>query len=146
MRKNIHEFIVGVVHAIRELHRVNIAHLDIRLENICYDSQGPILIDLDRWEAADTSFSECYGNTCMYPEPRKYFCEQVDNIQFGYMLLFVLLPQNVRPKDYHSMTPSLVDHIESDLYRNFISQLLQGMCVKHNVIINNYFSFIRKSS
>ena len=35
--------------AIKELHGCNIAHLDIRLENICFDAQERVvLIDLDR--------------------------------------------------------------------------------------------------
>ena len=39
-------FVKSVVKAIQELHRFNTAHLDIRLENICFNTA--ILIDIDR--------------------------------------------------------------------------------------------------
>lgn len=42
-------FVRSVVKAIQELHRFNTAHLDIRLENICFNTNNEaILIDIDR--------------------------------------------------------------------------------------------------
>ena len=42
-------WIEGILEAIHELLALGIAHLDIRLPNICYDDErNPILIDLDR--------------------------------------------------------------------------------------------------
>jgi hypothetical protein len=64
----------GVVDAIQELHEHKMAHLDIRLANICYGSDGqPLLIDIDRSvdeKRVDTFFFSClsswYNNSDMY--------------------------------------------------------------------------------
>lgn len=64
------EFVVKVVHAIDELHGMGIAHLDLRLENICVDELAfaPILIDLDqsRQLCSGLPGKEMYGESHMY--------------------------------------------------------------------------------
>ena len=68
-------FVDEVVQAVSELHdQANLAHLDIRLDNICVDSNRGqvILVDLDRSRNIETgvgSVIELYSNDEMYNPP-----------------------------------------------------------------------------
>ena len=61
-------FVSSVVFALNELHELGLAHLDVRLENVCFDSDNrAILIDLDRCQDVnDTVFAEVATESLMY--------------------------------------------------------------------------------
>ena len=126
--KNNLSFIKGVIIALQELHESNVAHLDVRLENICFENEQPILIDLDRWKPANSNFSESYGSSCMYPQG-EYKCSQVDYIQLGYLILYVLL--DAPDTDYHSMsleTLEILQNTSSQCWYSLIRKLIiEGM-------------------
>ena len=117
--------IIGIVIAINELHDFGIAHLDIRLENICFRTNNDvILIDLDRMDYAHNVFSSKYEASCMYPtqlEP-KYTNAQVDWIQLGYLILWLL---NDEELDYHSMTRDLLHTIVGLKCYSFVETLIK---------------------
>lgn len=100
-----------VVLAIADLHKVGIAHLDIRLENICFKSDGTaVLIDLDR--SCEMTYlakflSSQWGNSEMYICPDKVWtAEKMDWRQLAIMILAILngtdkAGYHQRPADFH---------------------------------------------
>ena len=66
-----HGFVKAVIRALQAVHAIGIAHLDVRLENICWDdTQRAVLIDFDRSAASDALGRTCvgkYGASLMYP-------------------------------------------------------------------------------
>ena len=89
-------FADGVFKALRELHDTcGLAHMDLRLENICFDPQThrPILIDLD-WSA--TKDSECdrhhlpSTSTRYKPLDQNWVLENIDILQKGLMFCHIL--------------------------------------------------------
>ena len=86
-------FVEGVVAAVNQLHHAyNIAHLDIRLANLCidYDTNQVVLIDLDRSRRAslcDSRVYELYGRHEMYRrESTKWTLSNLDWKQVGLMI------------------------------------------------------------
>ena len=66
------DLIPKVYSALHQLHSaLKIAHLDVRLENLCYDAEmNVVLIDLDRWEPLRLSGkSFCSTYHVMYEKP-----------------------------------------------------------------------------
>ena len=48
------EMVLNIASALISLHGAKLAHLDLRLENICFNSDGSVvLIDLDRYENSE---------------------------------------------------------------------------------------------
>ena len=99
------DFLQSVKKAVDELHSHDVAHLDIRLANVCLrkTSDGKfeaVLIDLERCKQRITSlWKEEVYNGCMY----KGTCtlEQLDYVQVFWMAFWILLsPADV---DYHEM-------------------------------------------
>ena len=89
-------FADGVFKALRELHDTcGLAHMDVRLENICFDPQTnrPILIDLDR---SAPKGSQCIrhnlpSTSTMYkPLDRNWVLENIDLLQTGLMFCHIL--------------------------------------------------------
>jgi len=71
------KFIEAVYSALSELHtKLHLAHLDVRLENICFDAQShPVLVDLDRAKDKDDLAcsllceNKIYGDSVLYNQP-----------------------------------------------------------------------------
>lgn len=83
-------FVATVTSAIRELHIGEIAHLDIRMENICFNSNWEaVLVDVDRsrhtLDKANDLFV-LYSRGSMYAVPAAWTCEQLDWKQFGLLI------------------------------------------------------------
>ena len=127
----------AVISAIEELHSCGIAHLDIRLDNICFkdedDLSTAILIDLDRSKSATSSYcgDANYKKSCMYAIPEKLANEHVTNsmmdwVQLGYMLIWILLKHaGVAPDSYHAMQSSHLHKLNvSSECRGFLSHLI----------------------
>ena len=128
-RQNAKVFVGSVHEAITELHdQFNLAHLDVRLGNICISAESACLvaklIDLDRSETADRAFStslvaSLYTNSIMYQvrEGEDWTLSQLDWRQLGIMVFAFL---NDLPTD-HSREPQpnsgfLKDLVESGVY------------------------------
>ena len=83
-------YFTSVCDAVDAVHRLGIAHMDIRTENICFDAAfRPVLIDVDRAEDSSTlgtRFRAC--ESCMYnPEVT---CAENDWLQVGWMMAWAL--------------------------------------------------------
>ena len=89
-------FADGMFKALRELHDTcGLAHMDVRLENVCFDPQTnrPILIDLDR---SAPKGNHCIRNnlpttSTMYKRlDRNWVLENIDLLQTGLMFCHIL--------------------------------------------------------
>ena len=112
------KWFVGSVHeAVNELHDTfNLAHLDLRLGNICFTvgtgTQPRVakLIDLDRAGTVDEPFyysklSALYSNSIMYKvKGEDWTLCQLDWRQFGIMVFGFL--NNITGDSYHSREPN----------------------------------------
>ena len=86
--------------AIDELHQNDIAHLDIRLPNICFRKDGTaVLIDLERCKNTISSVWIEESSSCMYRE--EYSQEQIDHLQVYWMAFWIL--SHPTDLDYHNM-------------------------------------------
>ena len=77
--------------AIKQLHlQTKLGHLDIRLDNVCFNVNKPVLIDLERAELIANSFPYYLDDSasCMYDEDKTI--EENDWMQFGWMFAWVL--------------------------------------------------------
>ena len=89
-------FADGVFKALRELHDTcGLAHMDLRLENICFDPQThrPILIDLDRSAPKDYECDRHHlpSTSTMYkPLDENWVLENIDLLQTGLMFCHIL--------------------------------------------------------
>ena len=113
------EFTTSVIQAIEELHNANVAHLDIRLDNICFKDNSAVLIDFDRSaslkECADFLQSEWGSSSAMYKVPRNWTNEMVDWRQLGIMLLAIL---NETDEEHYHEEPT-------DFKHNFFRKLVE---------------------
>lgn len=114
----------SVVEALDELHNVlNVAHLDIHLENICFkeESDGSfiaVLIDLDRCAPVNEESEFAYCESCMYKEPtgQTFTNENYDWMQLGWLAVWVKSKDLV---DYHQMKyNSLPSDLQNDKFIN----------------------------
>ena len=115
-KERITKFLASVIEAVEELHTCNldnpIAHLDIRLDNICTDENDEaVLIDFDRMQYFSTSYKYGSYRSVMYRVPggKKWTAKQVDWRQVGIMIVYILTDHLY---DYHERslpidTPSL---------------------------------------
>ena len=88
-------FADGVFKALRELHDTcGLAHMDVRLENICFDPQThrPILIDLDRSATKDNGcdYYNLPSSTMYQPLDQSWVLENIDILQTGLMFCHIL--------------------------------------------------------
>lgn len=99
-------FVSSVVFALQELHDFGIAHLDIRLENVCFDSDNrAVLIDLDRSAPVNKKVRSIFGNSVMYPYHSTWVYKQWDYTQLGIMIARILSPGS--REEYHTVKPPL---------------------------------------
>ena len=94
-KEHITKFLASVIEAVEELHNLDnpIAHLDIRLDNICTDENDKaVLIDFDRMQYFSTSYKYGSYRSVMYRVPggKKWTAKQVDWRQVGIMIVYIL--------------------------------------------------------
>lgn len=114
VRPFIADFVEKVVHTISELHQIGIAHLDIRLENICINKENlsPILIDLDRSRKADSGPPA----DLMYGESQMYKCGTADNWKCSnadwrqLAILIISITDSNQISGYHNLTTMPYHH------------------------------------
>ena len=91
-RSNKHAFITSVIKSLKVLHdEARIAHLDIRIENVCWDNDHhAVFVDLDRSEPVDHLAMECVGKyrkSLMYQLPKAdWTAENLDYCQIAIMI------------------------------------------------------------
>lgn len=109
--------------AIDELHQYGQAHLDIRLENVCFCplTGQVILIDLDRSRPKISSanqYSLTYGKSTMYtPAAPEWTAENLDWRQLAIMLFFIT--SRTTDLDYHKiLVPEDSYPFFRDLFQN----------------------------
>ena len=107
-KERITTFLDSVIEAVEELHGLAkpIAHLDIRLDNICTDENDmAVLIDLDRMQYFSDYSAGAHGfQSVMYRVPggKKWTAKQVDWRQVGIMIVYILTDDLY---DYHEKIP-----------------------------------------
>ena len=117
--------------ALMELHGLGLAHGDVRLPNVCFNSDyDAVLIDMERCAPVkDSRFSLCVQlgeESCMYRKPETLAgiltAERLDYIQLGWLLAWVLNDTG----DYHDREwEKQPGYITNDV---FLSQLVcQGV-------------------
>ena len=120
------DFLQSVKKAVDELHSHDVAHLDIRLANVCLrkTSEGKfeaVLIDLERCKQRITSpWKDEVYNSCMYKDTCTL--EQLDYVQVFWMAFWILLsPADV---DYHEMDKINSEDLTSQECRDILYFIL----------------------
>ena len=87
---NLYSDVCAAIHTLHD--NLHLAHLDIRLDNICFDQQyKPVFIDIDRAESRSVLPSLLGSSeSCMYDTTKS--CIGNDWMQFGWMLAWILEP------------------------------------------------------
>ena len=91
--KCLKEFIQSLKEAITEFHEAGFAHLDIRLENVCFNGQcEAVLIDLDRAQPRACNATELpnYDSAMYTPTGADWKVDKLDWMQLGFLIKFVL--------------------------------------------------------
>ena len=104
----------------------NVAHLDVRLENICFRSRtgGVVFIDFDRFKKANAlaNLHTVYDSVMYDSGIQDWTCEQLDWKQLGLMIAWIICGYH----DYHKIN---LETLHSDLLQDqFLHDLLyEGM-------------------
>ena len=128
-KKCLRAFYSGVHTALEKVHKdVKLAHMDIRLNNICFnDACQPIIIDFDRALPNVLRTIPQYGTSCMYPDwvrEDRDWPEKFDWIQWGWVIAWVLWEHQY---EYHSATfEGLPPHLQAS--QTLRSLIQDGTC------------------
>ena len=141
-RKCMGDFVTQLCDALDILHSLDYAHLDVRLENVCFQDDGTlILIDLDRCTLVDDFGPQHISEeSCLYlPFNADIDCQAMSNdwLQVGFLLLWVYTSeiQQKLKKDYHNQLLT-VDHpiVKEDFFR----ALIQGKRLLFFITVCNF--------
>ena len=111
-KKCLQHFFSEVRSVIGQLHDTyKLAHMDIRLDNICFTQQfKPILIDLDRSEGIGTervyqsAYASCMSRKDMSPV-------KTDWMQLGWLIAWILEPgENYHDRDFEGLSDNMKEH------------------------------------
>ena len=115
-----YRFVKAVIRSLQVLHNtIGIAHLDVRIENICWDdAQRAVFIDFDRSAKMDTLASDCvgtmYGDSLMYPTTDVWTERAAWNVDFRQIAIMIgHIEGNNNP---HSTPPGLAHPFMQKLY------------------------------
>ncbi len=108
------DFVCKVAQQILALHQCEFAHLDLRIDNICFnDNFEPILIDLDRATSAFLfGYKDIYPNSVMYNS--KFDLYAHDWLHLGCIILWALT-RHIQGT-YHKQTLSVDHPIIKDIF------------------------------
>lgn len=109
---------MSVVGALTELHDHGTSHVDIRLENICFDNDNKaILSDFDRCEPVNEPVCAKVGQpSLMYPFHANWVYRQWDYVQLGILIARILCPAD-SSAEYHTVELALTHSFLETLYR-----------------------------
>ena len=124
-RRYIVPFVSEVIECVNALHKCDLAHLDIRIENVCFDDQmKAVLIDLDRSDDKNELVMNLnsYEKSTMYQDfTPSGIAEQLDWKQVAIMIHFILSPETT---NYHTII------IEKGKQHDFFYEMFTtGMCI-----------------
>ena len=140
----LYSLVENVAAELEGLHRTdNVAHLDVRLENICFrrSTGSVIFIDFDRFEEADALANiHTVYNSVMYDSGRDWTCELLDWKQLGLMIAWIICGYH----DYHNIK---LEKLRSELLQDqFLHDLLyegmyysEALLQKHCLCIHNFY-------
>ena len=126
-KQHLRSLVVKTNCALTELHNIGIAHSDVHLPNICFDTTyNAVLIDLDRcvriWKGIPTA-AAAYNKGCMYKRPKfvateDFNAQHMDYVQLGWIVAWVLSEEE---KYHYREWEKQSDEIRDD---SFISTLI----------------------
>ena len=111
-KKCLQHFFCEVRSVIGQLHDTyKLAHMDIRLDNICFNQQfKPLLSDLDRSEVLGTDLGEesayasCMSRSDLSPE-------KTDWMQLGWMIAWILEPgEDYHDRDFEGLSDNMKEN------------------------------------
>ena len=111
-KKCLQHFFCEVRSVIGQLHDTyKLAHMDIRLDNICFNQQfKPILIDLDRSEGIGTDivdesdYASCMSRSDLSPE-------KTDWMQLGWLIAWILEPgEDYHDRDFEGLSDNMKEN------------------------------------
>ena len=103
----------GIYNALTVLHeKYRIAHLDVRLDNVCFHNDTVTLIDFDRSQSVAESSVQGYGNSFMYTFPEQHEKSErsiklLDWKQLGILIFSIMhgkTQTDLQAKDFKSET------------------------------------------
>ena len=94
-RACLQDFVRKVVAALQEFHKLNLAHLDVRLPNLCINENfDVVLIDVDFSKAITVrppiSSSSCLYNIPSTPSDIRPAGQRTDYMQVGWMIAYII--------------------------------------------------------
>ena len=140
-KENIVPYVKSVVNAIIELHAAEIAHQDIRLENICFNltTEVAVLIDLDRSCSCSRKAeitSTKYGKSTMYLAPcRLWTADMMDWRQLAILIYYI---SNEDVSDYHDIVVRSGSPYITTMFR-------EGKFITHSGTWSKKIFFCRKT-
>ena len=123
-KKCLRELVSGVVEVLEKIHSepFEMAHLDVRSDNICFNEEGkPVLIDPDRICSTDVdawTLRDEYPSVMYKPGDSSWTVDRLDWLQLGYMIADIL--NDSKSENYHAM--EVGDEILRD---NFVRTLIK---------------------
>ncbi len=97
--------------ALCEFHSFGYAHLDVRLENICYnDNNEAVLIDLDHAVNVNDGVWQRVFKSLMYPFNSTFTSKNWDFVQLGLMLIRIILPTSNYHQDEPDFSNPIINH------------------------------------
>ena len=115
-----HAFIEAVIRSLQALHNeTGIAHLDIRIENVCWDNEGhAVFIDFDRSIEKDVLIKDgvgnMYGDSLMYPATATWQSRPAWSVDYRQIAIMIgHIEGNTNP---HRVPPPLLHPFMQKLY------------------------------
>ncbi len=117
-RLHVRDLAFSVWLALCEFHSFGYAHLNVRLENICYNNNNEaVLIDLDNAVNVNEGVWWRASKSLMYPLNSTFTCENWDFVQLGLMLIRIILPTSNYHQDEPHFSNPIINH---DFFENLI--------------------------
>ena len=129
-------FLNQVSKAVNELHSLDLCHLDIRIDNICFTADGnAILIDLDRSVPANTPITRMrdYGKSTMYKTTLTQRSWTVVNLDWKQVaiMVYAILNDVTSANKYHQIEitqPPSIEETETGLPSVLYFMFTRGLC------------------
>lgn len=121
----LYNLVKEVAHTIQDLHALDWAHQDIRLDNICYNADyQPVLIDLDRVHNVMEYPPVIYPDSCMYTVG--FDTQQMDWLQLGWLAAWAYCGPS--GTEYHDRRlEDLPQQCQNDTF--LMDLMKEGMCM-----------------
>ena len=131
----LYNLVKEVAHTIQDLHALDWAHQDIRLDNICYNADyQPVLIDLDRVHNVMEYPPVIYPDSCMYTVG--FDAQQMDWLQLGWLAAWAYCGPS--ETEYHNRRlEDLPQQCQNDTF--LMDLMKEGMCMSSEACLAQLF-------